>query len=117
MFRGVPCIERSELKFDPKLDEIGKGTFGYVYKVVWAGAEVAVKKIKVRNVQLMKTALETEMKIHSRVRLPNIAQIMAISLGKNVVYIVCELVDGYNLEDLLFGEEIEDDENAWKIPE
>ena len=55
--------------------------------------------------------METEVQVHTMVRHPNITQIMAVSMEKNHLYIVSEFVDGANLEDLLFGEDVEVKEN------
>ena len=112
---GVPFIERGDLQFDSKRDEIGRGTFGAVYKAMWAGTAVAVKQMKVRNVNLIKSVLQSEVHIHSKIRHPNIVQIMAVALAKTAVYIVCELVDGANLEELLFSDE-EDGGASFCIP-
>jgi serine/threonine protein kinase len=104
---GVPIIEKKDLLYDPKTDEIGRGTgtFGAVYKASWAGTSVAVKQMKVRQMKLITNILKSEVQVHSRIRHPNIVQIMAIAMGKNAIYIVSELVNGANLEDLLFSDE------------
>ncbi|XP_020608738.1 dual specificity protein kinase shkC-like [Orbicella faveolata] len=52
--------------------------------------------------------METEVRLHSIVRHPNIVQLMAISYLKNSIYLVSELIKGRNLEELLFS----DDENS-----
>ena len=43
----LPVVEKEEINFSAK-DEIGRGSFGIVYKGVWAGTEVAVKHVKIR---------------------------------------------------------------------
>ena len=96
---GIPMIERKDLHYDPKIGEIGRGTFGAVYKATWAGTSVAVKQMK-----LMVNILKSEVQVHSRIRHPNIVQIMAVAVGKRALYIVSELVNGANLEDLLFSD-------------
>ena len=96
---GIPIIERKDLHYDPKIDEIGRDTFGAVYKATWAGTSVAVKQMK-------NTA--------PKIRHPNIVQIMAVAIGKSAIYIVSELVIGANLEELLFSDE--DDGCAFTIP-
>ena len=111
----VPFIERSDLQYDPKVDEIGRGTFGAVYKATWVGTAVAVKQMMVRRVNAMKSVLESEVDIHSRIRHPNIVQIMAVALGKSSVYIVCELINGANLDELLFSKD-EDTPTAFNLP-
>lgn len=103
----LPVVEKEEINFSAK-DEIGRGSFGIVYKGVWAGTEVAVKHVKIRNAKRLQLVMETEVRIHSMVRHPNIVQIMAISYLKNSIYLVSELIKGRNLEELLFN----DDENS-----
>jgi len=100
----LPIIDVKDVEFNPK-DEIGRGSFGVVYKGVWAGTPIALKHMKVRNAKRMQSVFETEVRIHSMLRHPNIVQIMGISLLKNSVYIVSELVDGFNLDELLFCDE------------
>jgi E3 ubiquitin-protein ligase mind-bomb len=46
-------------------------------------------------------------------RHPNIVQIMAISIERNELYIISELVDGPNLEELIFFEG--EDQSQMKI--
>ena len=111
---GVPFIDRQDLQYDPKLDEIGRGTFGAVYKASWAGTAIAVKQMKVRQMKMMKSVIQSEIHVHSKIRHPNIVQIMAVAMGKSAVYIVSELVDGSNLDELLFSSD-EDDTRAFTI--
>ncbi|EDO30924.1 predicted protein, partial [Nematostella vectensis] len=89
---------------------IGRGAFGTVYKATWAGTPVAVKVIRVRNASVS-SELENEVAVHSLVRHPNIIQIMGVSFIKNLVYIISELIDGKNLDDILF-EETDADESV-----
>ncbi len=104
----LPTVEKEEISFSSK-DEIGRGAFGVVYKGEWAGTEVAVKQIKLRNAKRIRPVLETEVKVHSMVRHPNIVQIMAVSFLKNSILLVSELIDGRNLEDLLFADAHDDE--------
>ena len=104
----LPVVEKEEILFSTK-DEVGRGSFGVVYKGEWAGTEVAVKQIKLRNARRIRPVLETEVKVHSMIRHPNIVQIMAISFLKNSILLVNEFIDGRNLEELLFGDD-EDNE-------
>ncbi|XP_022807184.1 cyclin-dependent kinase 1-like [Stylophora pistillata] len=103
----LPVVEKGEINFSAK-DELGRGSFGVVYKGVWAGTEVAVKLVKIRNAKGLQRVVETEVRIHSMIRHPNNVQIMAISYLKNSIYLVSELINGRNLEELLFN----DDENS-----
>ena len=70
---------------------------------------MAVKHVKIRHAKCIQSIVEREVRLHSMARHPNIVQIMAISILKNSIYIVSELIKGHNLEELLFGD---DDENS-----
>ena len=102
----LPVVEKDEVILK---DEIGRGSFGTVYKGLWAGTDVAVKHIKVRNAKRLQAGVESEIKMHSLVRHPNIVQIMAISFLKNAIYLVSELIKGPNLDDLLFSSDDKND--------
>ena len=93
----LPMVETDEVILK---DEIGRGSFGTVYKGLWAGTDVAVKHIKVRNTKRLQASVESEIRVHSLVGHPNIVQIMAIAFMKNAIYLVSELIKGPNLEDL-----------------
>ena len=66
-------------------NEIGRGSFGIVFRRIWSGTDVAIKEIKARNVKRLKNVVETEMQVHTIVRHRNITQIMAVSIEKNHV--------------------------------
>ena len=104
----LPVVEKEEITFSQK-DEIGRGSFGVVYKGVWAGTNVAVKHVKIRHAKRIQSVVEREVRLHRMARHPNIVQIMAISFLKNSIYIVSELIGGHNLEELLFSD---DDESS-----
>lgn len=101
---SLPFVDKDQVIFT---NEIGRGSFGVVFKGVWSGTDVAIKDIKVRNAKRLKSVMETEVQVHTMVRHPNITQIMAVSMEKNHIYIISEFVDGANLEELLFGEDVE----------
>ena len=104
----LPVVEKEEISFSSK-DEIGRGAFGVVYKGKWAGTEVAVKQINLRNAKRIRPVLEMEVKVHNMVWHPNIVQIMAVSFLKNSVLLVSELIDGRNLEELIFADVVDDE--------
>ncbi len=83
--RTLPYIEKD--------DEIGRGSFGVVYKGIWAGTDVAIKDIKVRNAKRLKCVMETEVQV-AMARHSNISQIMPVSIQKNHIYIISEFIDG-----------------------
>jgi hypothetical protein len=101
---NLPQIRKSDFSFNADA-EIGRGTFGTVFKGEWAGTPVAIKRIKVRRPSMIQSALNSEVRIHSMLRHPNIVQIMAVAMEKKELYIISEFVDGSNLEDLLFSSE------------
>ena len=98
----LPVVDKEEISFSTK-DEIGRGSFSVIYKGHWAGTEVAIKYIKIRNAKCIQSVLETEVKVHSMVRHPNIVQIIAVSYLKNLILIVSELIEGINLDELIFA--------------
>ena len=102
----VPVVDKEEIVFSSK-DEIGRGSFGVVYKASWVGTNVAVKVMKIRNAKRLQSVIETEVRVHAMIRHPNIVQIMGVSILKNSIYIVSEYIEGLNLDELLFGEDEE----------
>jgi serine/threonine protein kinase len=99
---NLPMIRKSDFVISAD-GEIGRGTFGTVFKGEWARTPVAIKRIKVRRPNMIQSALNSEVRIHSMLRHPNIVQIMAVAMEKNELFIISEFVDGSNLEDLLFS--------------
>lgn len=98
--KALPNVDKNKVTLT---SEIGKGSFGTVYKAAWAGTEVAVKVIKLRNARRIIATLE------------NVAVIiMGVSFLKNSVHIRSELIDGKKLDENLFGED--DDECSTNLP-
>lgn len=83
---------------------MGSGSYGTVYKGKWLGTDVAIKQIKIRNAARLKTTVNQEVQVHSLATHPNIVQLMAISYAKNEIYLISELIQGQNLEDLIFDD-------------
>ena len=52
-------IGRKKITFS-SADEIERGNFGTVYRAKWAGTDVAVKCMKVRNLKAIQSVIETE---------------------------------------------------------
>ena len=100
-FPAVPMLDKEEITFS---EEIGRGSFGVVFKGSWAGTDVAVKVLKLRNARRLQSVIETEVRVHDMIRHPNIVQIMAVSILKNSIYVVSEYINGRNLDEVLFGE-------------
>ena len=104
---SVPLIDQSDLKFGRNEDDIiGEGGFGKVYRGSWEGTEVAIKEIKtnVRGRSQQEVFMRKEIQIHSRIRHPNIVQIMAVANTNQSVLIISEYIQGPNLEEVIFGE-------------
>nr|XP_006813934.1 PREDICTED: probable serine/threonine-protein kinase DDB_G0268876-like [Saccoglossus kowalevskii] len=99
----VPKINRKDLKFEKK-NEIGRRSFGVVYKGSWIGTDVAIKEVKVRNARLLQATVRREIQVYSRIRHPNIVQLMTVATEKTSIYIVSEYIDGANMEEILFRE-------------
>ena len=57
-----------------------------------------------KKVKAVQSVIESKVFIQSKLRHPNVIQLMAVSTGKSSIYIVSELVSGINLDDILFGE-------------
>ena len=98
---AVPVLDKEEITFS---EEIGRGSFGVVFKGSWAGTDVAVKVLKLRNARRLQSVIETEVRVHDMIRHPNIVQIMAVSILKNSIYVVSEYINGRKLDEVLFGE-------------
>ncbi|XP_069132070.1 mucin-2-like [Argopecten irradians] len=96
----LPKVMIADLSFG---EEIGRGAFGVIRKAVWLGTPVAVKEITVKRMKLAKPLIKQEFCIHSRVRHPNIIQLMAYSLNNNKLFMISELNDGRNLDDIIFS--------------
>jgi len=83
------------------IKELGKGTFGSVYKAYWKGDLVAVKKFRAidQNTELLKT-FQHEMKLLCKMRHPNIVMIMGACCDVVNLAVIQELLKG-DLSELL----------------
>jgi len=90
---AVPVVDKEEITFS---EELGRGSFGVVFKGSWAGTDVAVNVLKLRNARRLKSVIETEVRVPGMIRHPNIVQIMAVLILKNSIYIVSQYVNGLN---------------------
>lgn len=107
---AVPQVPRDDLQFSTE-NIIGKGNFGTVYRATWMGAEVALKEIKVKHRKGVKGAdiltaeVRKELAISCVLRHPNIVQLLGFCIAKNAILILSELVNGPNLDDILFDDD------------
>lgn len=86
------------------LEKIGEGGFGEVYMGEYLGTNIAVKKIKVKHMQLVKQSVLQEVKTNSHIRHPNIVLLMGYSILADSLYLLTEFINGPNLDDVLFGD-------------
>ncbi|ALC45991.1 Takl2 [Drosophila busckii] len=78
--------------------EIGKGTFGKVYKAKWLNKDVAVKKI---YLGVDEEVTRREFQLLSRANHENIIFLHGISLHDHNTYLIMEYMDGGSLSDFL----------------
>jgi serine/threonine protein kinase len=102
----VPTIQPEELTYLLS-DIVGTGGFGKVYKGTWVGTEVAIKIMMLpsRGRQQHSQFITNELKIHSRIRHPNIIQIMGVATTSSQIMIASEFVRGCDLEMAIFESE------------
>lgn len=88
-------------------EEIGKGNYGTVFKGSWLGSLVAIKKLPLskKGKQTQLNMIKGEIEILSRLRHPNLIQIMAYCIENTKAMILMEFIEGSNLEDLIFPDE------------
>eukprot|EP01043_Picozoa_sp_COSAG02_P040414 COSAG02_NODE_3271_length_7032_cov_60.609028_4_plen_352_part_00 len=90
------CIKNSELTMDEDEDQIGMGGTGTVYKALWCGAPVAVKKIYYGDDHDHDPAslesLKKEADILATLRHPNIVLFLGASFAPPNIFLVSELV-------------------------
>lgn len=104
---GIRKVEVSEVTYD-KEAILGTGSFGTVYRGTYTGASVAVKRIAMaegESADFITEELNRELIIGGLLRHPHIVQMIAfaIEIDKHEVYLINELVEGYNLHTILFG--------------
>ncbi|CAG2244475.1 unnamed protein product [Mytilus edulis] len=102
----IPIIKLNDLSFRLE-DEIGKGAFGRVFKGTWVGSAVAIKAIDCkRGKQKIRGMVEAEIEMHELIRHPNIVQLMAVAFEKSSVYLITEYINGFNMENVIFDEDL-----------
>lgn len=96
-------IKLSEIEFNERHSDIGKGTFGEVKRGVWRGEEVAVKFLKTTMLTSSDTiaAFIEECNIMKNLRHPNILLYMGASTKGPDFFVVTEFCENGNLFELL----------------
>lgn len=82
-------------------EEIGEGANGVVYRVLWNGREVAVKRLKGADCEDTIAAFKRETKIFEQLRNPNIVQMFGVCDQPNNYAIVMEYLSQGSLNHLL----------------
>jgi serine/threonine protein kinase len=100
---GIEKAKMEDLKIF-KHTELGRGAFGYVYLGKWLGTHVAVKELIVskRHGKHLDTEIEKELNIHSQLKHINIVQLIAAATEGCKYYLLCEYINGYNLDTIIF---------------
>lgn len=91
-------IDRSEIRIDGKVQE---GAFGEVFKGVWLGNDVAIKKFRKRNKNITKQNLEAEVEILKNLRHPNILLYMGVCISDSDYLMITEFMENGSLFDHL----------------
>ena len=104
---NIPIIKLTDIHFSQS-DEIGKGSFARVYRGNWIGSAVAIRivDLKKKSQSKIKAMVEEEIKIHSKIRHPNIVQLMAVAYDIRSIVLVSEFVNGFNMEDMIFEDTV-----------
>lgn len=92
-------IHESELNMKEK---IGEGNFSLVHECIWRGLPIAVKKIKLKKIALLKDLLH-EIDLWSGIRHPNLVQFLGVSYDsrENEFYLLMEKIDGVNITQFM----------------
>lgn len=96
-------IDINDLKLDYKTDFLGGGGYGEVFKAVWMGTMVAVKRFGRKCIQKKSiTDFIKEIEIVNQIRHPNIIFYMGLSFDEHHhYYMVTEYVSRGSIFDLL----------------
>ncbi|KAF2077940.1 hypothetical protein CYY_000741 [Polysphondylium violaceum] len=101
---GPPEILPEEIEYDLKLDFLGQGSFGSVYKGRCRGQEVAVKVPRKQKLNLYElTSFRHEVKIMSKIFHPNVVLFLGACTQSGKMQIVTELCQT-DLEKLLHND-------------
>lgn len=96
---GNAHAEISEISMGKR---IGKGTIGEVYKGIWRGTSVAVKKINVAGMsEDTRSNFERDIRFMQDLRSPNIVQFMSCGFEGDLAYIITEYMPRGSLYNIL----------------
>eukprot|EP00003_Mantamonas_plastica_P001788 TRINITY_DN11291_c0_g1_i6.p1 TRINITY_DN11291_c0_g1~~TRINITY_DN11291_c0_g1_i6.p1 ORF type:complete len:150 (+),score=29.70 TRINITY_DN11291_c0_g1_i6:143-592(+) len=89
------------------VSELDQGYYGTLYKGLYYGTDVTIKKLEIGNMKEMRAYLAREISVLQRARHPNIVQFMGTSTHSSGVYIVTEYVAGGTLRSMLEQENLD----------
>ena len=103
-----PLLRLTSLEIKPsevKLEcELGRGSFGVVYRGEWRGQSVAVKKLHLSTADAsVMRDFEREVRILSLIRSPRLIQVLGFSLETSDPFIVTELMERGSLFECMHG--------------
>ncbi|EKX50673.1 hypothetical protein GUITHDRAFT_103901 [Guillardia theta CCMP2712] len=83
-----------------RLEKIGEGVVGNIYRGRWRMLDVAIKELKVdyEKGSIAHSDLLKDFSMWSRVRHPNICMFLGIVISSEVPAIVCEMMEGGSME-------------------
>jgi len=94
---AVPIVPFEELQM---IEQIGEGGFSEVYKALWRGDFVAVKKMKPTGDNFLEE-FKKEAAFLSRVRHKNIVLLMGVSLSDDNLSLIFELLPSGTVKDMI----------------
>ena len=92
------------------VEEVGRGSFGVVYKSVWHDTVVCIKHLtaatNLANEESFFKQFSAEAKIMSNLRHPNIVMFMGVTIEADFVGLVTEFCFEGNVSDVLVKQEV-----------
>ena len=101
-------LDKEHLSID-RNEPLGSGTFGTVFKGKWMETHVAIKEVPMLRKAVRNKEISREVEMHSKLRHPNITQLIGYTFSKKGLLLVSEFIEGEDLEHILFDEEIKSD--------
>ena len=106
MLKDIKPFEINKLELD-RNQLLGAGSYGYVYRATWLGTDYAVKEIRLQKKKKIHIdeSIVNEIRVSAAVLHPAVVQFVGYSMDLQPkspsIFIVYELIDGHNLENIL----------------